>query len=86
MTERSASQELWMARQWLATGRLDQARRVLARLQTQMVLQPVSDRPAVGGVNAPAAEVGNAIRWLDMGSNAQAMQALNQALLKAGTD
>jgi hypothetical protein len=86
MTERSASQELWMARQWLATGQLDPARRVLAMLQTRIVLQPVSDRPVVGGVNELAAEVSNAIRWLDMGSNAQAVQALNKALLKVGAD
>ena len=86
MTEPSASQQLQTARQWLAAGRLDKARRVLAMVQTRMVLQPVSDRPPSRGVNALAADVGNAIRWLDMGSTEQAMQALNQAMLEASAD
>jgi hypothetical protein len=79
-----ASQQLLIAREWLVTGRVDQARRVLAIVQTQMVFHPVeSDQPTVQGVNALATDVGNAIRWLDMGANGQAMQALNQALHKA---
>jgi hypothetical protein len=87
MHEPSASQQLLIARQWLATGRLDQARRILAVVQTRMVLQPTepngSNSPSV---NALATNVGNAIRWLDMGSAGAAIQALNQAVLNAGAD
>jgi hypothetical protein len=82
-----ASQQLLIAREWLVTGHLDQARRVLAMVQTQMVLQPVEPhQTAVQGVNALAADVGNAIRWLDTGANGQAMLALNQAIHKASAN
>lgn len=84
MPEPSASQQLLIARQWLAAGRLDQARRVLAMVQTRMVLQP--SEPGQPSLDALAKDIGNAIRWLDMGSNGQAMQALNQALFNARTD
>jgi hypothetical protein len=87
MHEPSASQQLLIARQWLATGRLDQARRILAVVQTRMVLQPAE--PSQSGsqsVGALATDIGNAIRWLDMGSNSNAMQALNQAVLHAGAN
>jgi hypothetical protein len=87
LPEASPYQQLLIARQWLTTGRLDEARHVLAMVQTRMVLQPVDpDRPNRYGVNALATEVGNAIRWLDMGADRQAMQALNQAVLTAGAN
>jgi len=87
MPEASAYQQLLIARQWLATGHLDQARHVLAMVQTRLVLQPVEpDQPNKHAVNVLATEVGNAIRWLDMGANGQAMQALNQAVFNAGVD
>jgi hypothetical protein len=87
MHEPSASQQLLTARQWLATGRLDQARRILAVVQTRMVLQPTGPKGSSSpSVNALATNVGNAIRWLDMGSAGAAMQALNQAVLNAGAD
>ena len=74
-------QRLMTARQWLAVGRPDEARRLLAMVQTQLVLQPVTpDAPAARGASAPAAEVGNALRWLDLGAGRQAMQAINQAI------
>ena len=83
--EANAYQQLLIARQSLTTGHLDQARRVLAMVQTRMVLQPVEfDQPNTYGVSALATEVGNAIRWLDLGANGQAMQALNQAMVNAG--
>ena len=76
-----ASPQLLTARQWLATGRPDEARRVLAMVQTRMVLQPVTpDRPAAEGGNPSATDVGNAIRWLDIGANGQAMQAIDRAI------
>jgi hypothetical protein len=76
-----ASPQLLTARQWLATGRPDEARRVLAMVQTRMVLQPVTpDRPAAEGSNPSATDVGNAIRWLDIGANGQAMQAIDRAI------
>ncbi len=85
--EPSASQQLLIARQWLAAGRLDRARHVLAMAQTRMVLQPFEpDRAAARGVNALATNVGDAIRWLDMGSNEQAMQALDKALFNASSN
>jgi len=87
MPEASAYQQLLIARQWLATGHLDQARHVLAMVQTRLVLQPVEpDQPNKHAVNVLATEVGNAIRWLDMGANGQAMQALNQAVFNAGAN
>jgi hypothetical protein len=83
-----ASHQLLIAREWLVTGRLDQARRVLAMVQTQMVFQPVEpdQPPAAQGVTPLATDVGNAIRWLDMGAKDQAMQALNQAMHNAGAN
>ena len=87
MPEASAYQQLLIARQWLTTGHLDQARHVLAMVQTRLVPQPVEpDQPNKHAVNVLATEVGNAIRWLDMGANGQAMQALNQAVFNAGVN
>lgn len=75
------AQQLMTARQWLAAGRPDEARRLLAMAQTQLVLQPVTpDAPEARGVSTPAADVGNAMRWLDVGANGQAMQAINRAI------
>ncbi len=75
------AQQLMTARQWLAAGRPDEARRLLATAQTQMVLQPVTpDAPDAQGANVPATEIGNAIRLLDMGASRQAMQAINRAI------
>jgi hypothetical protein len=46
-----------------------------------MVLQPVTpDRPIAKDGNPSATDVGAAIRWLDMGANAQAMQAISRAI------
>ncbi len=81
-----ASPQLLTARQWLATGRPDEARRVLAMVQTRMVLQPVTpDRPDADGGNPAATDVGNAIRWLDIGANGQAMQAIDRAIGNANS-
>jgi hypothetical protein len=83
----SASQQLLTARQWLVTGRPDQARRVLIAVQTQMVFQPVSpDQLTAQGVNAPATDVGNAIRLLDTGAKGEAVQALNRAIYNTGVN
>ena len=77
----SAAQQLQAARQWLSAGRPDEARRVLAMVQTQMVFQPVTpDQAPPRGGNAPATDVGDAIRWLDMGATGQAMQSINRAI------
>jgi hypothetical protein len=75
------SQQLLTARQWLALGHPEEARQILAMLQTQMVFQPVTpgQPPATGG-NISATEVGDAIRWLDRGADGQAMEALNRAI------
>jgi TolA-binding protein len=80
-----ASQQLLTARQWLAAGRPDEARHLLTMAQTQMVLQPVTpDQPAAQGGNPSATDIGNAIRWLDIGANGQAMQAIDRAIDNAG--
>jgi hypothetical protein len=87
MSGPSASQQLLTARQWLVTGRPDQARRVLIAVQTQMVFQPVSpDQLTTQGVNAQATDVGNAIRLLDMGAKGEAVQALNRAIYNTGVN
>jgi hypothetical protein len=82
------SHQLLIAREALVTGRLDQARRVLAMVQTRMVFQPVEpDQPPTAlSVTALVTDIGNAIRWLDMGAQDQAMQALNQAIHNAGAN
>ena len=81
----SPVQRLMTARQWLAAGRPDEARRLLAMVQTQLVLQPVTpDGPEARGTSAPAGHVGNAIRWLDLGAGRQAIQAINEAIEESG--
>jgi hypothetical protein len=80
----SAAQQLVNAQQWLAAGRSDEARRILATVQTQMVLRPVTpDQPMAEGGNPSATDVGAAIRWLDMGASGQAMQAIGRAISHA---
>ena len=77
----SAAQQLQAARQWLSVGRPDEARRVLAMVQTQMVFQPVTpDHPVASSSNPSATNVGDAIRWLDMGATGQAMQSITRAI------
>jgi hypothetical protein len=83
----SSAQQLLTARQWLQAGRSDEARRVLAMVQTQMVLRPVTpDRPSAEGNNPSAADVGYAIRWLDIGATGQAMQAIDRAVSDVQTN
>ena len=78
---RSAERALTAARQLLAEGRLDDARRLLAMAQTQIVFRPVTpEAPDAQGFSVPATAVGDAIRWLDIGAVAQAMQAINMAI------
>ena len=75
------TQSLQNAQQWLEAGRPDEARRILATVQTQMVLGPVTPgRPMAEGGNPSATEIGSAIRWLDVGANSQAMQAISRAI------
>lgn len=75
------TQSLQNARQWLAAGRSNEARNILATVQTQMVLRPVTPgQPMAEGGNPSATEIGAAIRWLDVGANSQAMQAINRAI------
>jgi len=46
-----------------------------------MVFRPVTPgQPMAEGGNPSATEIGNAIRWLDIGSNGQAMQAISRAI------
>jgi soluble cytochrome b562 len=75
------TQSLQNAQQWLAAGRPDEARNTLVTVQTQMVLRPVTpDHPMAEGGNPSATEIGTAIRWLDVGANSQAMQAISRAI------
>jgi hypothetical protein len=77
----SVTQQLQTARQWLSVGRPDMARRVLATVQTQMVFQPVTpDQPIAQSHNPSATDVGDAIRWLDMGADEQAMWSITRAI------
>ena len=81
MPARSAAQQLQTARQWLSAGRPDEARRILAMVQTQMVFQPVTpDQPSAQGGSPSATDIGDAIRWLDMGASGQAMQSITRAI------
>lgn len=81
MPATSSAQQLQTARQWLSAGRPDEARRILAMVQTQMVFQPVTpDQPAAQGRSPSATDIGDAIRWLDMGASGQAMQSITRAI------
>jgi hypothetical protein len=77
----SPSANLITARQLLVSGRTEEARDLLVRVQTQMVFQPVApDQPAAEGGNIAATRVGDAIRMLDQGNTGSAMQAINIAM------
>jgi hypothetical protein len=77
----SPSANLITARQLLVSGRTEEARNLLVRAQTQMVLQPVApDRPAAEGGSVAATRIGGAIRLLDEGNTGGAMQAINIAM------
>jgi hypothetical protein len=77
----SPRMQLMNARQALMGGRSEDARRMLALAQTQMVFQPVTpDQPDAAGGNVAATEVGYAIRWLDIGNPTLALQQINVAL------
>jgi hypothetical protein len=77
----SPSANLITARQLLVSGHTEEARNLLVRAQTQMVLQPVApDRPVAEGGNVAATRIGGAIRLLDQGNTGDAMQAINIAM------
>ncbi len=81
MPAASAWQQLQTAQQWLSAGRPDEARRVLAMVQTQVVFQPgTPDQPDARASNPTMTDVGDAIRWLDMGAGGQAMEAITRAI------
>ena len=75
----STSQRLQSAQQLLSAGRPGEARRVLAMVQTQMIFGPVHQPAAQGGNTSPS-DVGDAIRWLDMGASDRAMQSVTRAI------
>ena len=77
----SVTQRLETARQWLSVGRPDVARDLLATVQTQMVFQPMTpDQPITLSHNPSATDVGDAIRWLDIGATEQAMWSITRAI------
>jgi hypothetical protein len=77
----SASQQLQTAQQWLSAGRPDDARRLLAMVQTQVVFQSgTPERPDTQGRDSTVTDVGDAIRWLDMGAGGKAMQSIKHAI------
>ena len=81
MPAASARQQLQTAQQWLSAGRPDEARRVLAMVQTQVVFQPgTPDQPDARASSPTMTDVGDAIRWLDMGAGGQAMEAITRAI------
>ena len=51
----------------------------LAMVQTQMIFGPVHQPAAQGGNTSPS-DVGDAIRWLDMGASDRAMQSVTRAI------
>ena len=54
---------------------------MLAMVQTQVVFQPgTADRPDPQVSNPTMTDVGDAIRWLDMGAGDQAMEAITRAI------
>jgi hypothetical protein len=72
---------LMAARQALTGGRPEDARRMLALAQTEMVFQPVTpDQPDASGGNMAATEVGYAIRWLDLGNPDMAVRQIDAVL------
>jgi hypothetical protein len=72
---------LMAARQALTEGHPEDARRMLALAQTEMVFQPVTpDQPDASGGNMPATEVGYAIRWLDLGNSEMAARQIDAVL------
>ena len=75
----STSQQLQSAQQLLSGGRPGEARRVLAMVQAQMIFGPVHQPAAQGGNTSPS-DVGDAIRWLDMGASDRAMQSVTRAI------
>jgi hypothetical protein len=80
----SAAQQLLNAQHWLAAGRPEEARQILAMAQTQLALRPVTpDHPMAEGGNPSATDIGAAIRWLDMGDHSQAMEAIGRAINRA---
>jgi hypothetical protein len=62
-------------------GQPEEARRVLATVQTQMVFAPVTpDQPAALSRNPSAMDVGDAIRWLDIGARGEAIRSITRAI------
>jgi hypothetical protein len=62
-------------------GQPEEARRVLATVQTQMVFAPVTpDQPTALSRNPSATEVGDAIRWLDIGAMGEAIRSITRAI------
>ena len=84
MPAASAWQQLQTAQQWLSAGRPDEARRVLAMVQTQVVFQPgTPDQPNSRASDPTMTDVGDAIRWLDAGAGGRAMEAITRAIADA---
>jgi hypothetical protein len=78
----SGRQQLEVARQILASGRVTEARQILTAAQRALVLRPVtSAMPDVAGTNWPATWVGRAIRSLDAGNMPEALRDIDQAIM-----
>ena len=70
-----------MARKLLRDGQSQQARLLLAKAQTRMVFRPVTpDQPTRNDTNRAATNIQEAIRSLDAGNQAQAIQIINRVL------
>jgi regulator of replication initiation timing len=84
----AAARALQTARQWLAAGRPDEARRVLAMVQTEMVYQTSTpeDRRDATGPEPAMADVRAAIRWLDMGAGDRANESITRAIDEATSE
>jgi TolA-binding protein len=79
-------QRLQEARDALAAGRIDDARRSLQIAQLRLVFRPVGpDGSAPPSAGQSAADVARALNMLGVGDNARAMRAIDQALTDAGS-
>lgn len=77
----SVRDDVLEARRSLISGQMSAARTMLTRVQTRMVLQPVTpDQPDRQDVNMMATMLGTAIKALDTGDTTTAVSMVNQLL------
>ena len=74
----SVSEDVANARQSMSSGNYSEARQMLARIQTRLVLQPVTpEQPDRNDLNAAATMVGIAMQAIDVGDLRRASRLVN---------